>query len=594
MNDSISRFLKAISEAGIEPPMEAIPDGRLHRFSSNGKRGDKAGWYVFHPDEPAAGQFGCWRLSISQTWCSKSKDKMTPAECTEFKRRMDESKRSAEAARKADRARAAAKAQSEWREAKSADLNHPYLKKKRVKPYLIRQDAVNRLLVPMFKGDRIVGMQHISEDGEKHFMFGSDKCGASYLLAGDPSAAEKILIVEGMATAASVHEATGLPVFIAFDAGNLKPAAEAIRKQYPKAAIVIAGDNDDFQNCRHKDCGKTVRLSTDGDTCPHCDRPHGETNTGKEAAKVARSAVGGSWIIPDFSGLDTSGKPTDFNDLHQLAGPEAVRMQIEANAEEAPKDTKQQTEADLDLAIGGDRQQSDDKYANDGAGGTVDYPQVVRGAIKRIKAEGTPSPAMEEATIEAMTVLQKQEGEQSLADELVTIVTESGELFHCGENDAYITMHEAPHKTYLLQTKSFREWLSWKCRNATGKTPSESMLASVILALSGEAKHEGEMRDVYLRAAPAPDGGYMLDLCNDDWQAAHITAAGWRIVDKPPVRFRRTETMKPLPMPVPGGNCNALWRFVPVPVEYRILFVAWMFECWRQVTPFPILEVLGG
>ena len=31
---------------------------------------------------------------------------------------------------------------------------------------------------------------------------------------------------------------------VAFDARNLKPVAEAIKKQYPDAAIVIAADND--------------------------------------------------------------------------------------------------------------------------------------------------------------------------------------------------------------------------------------------------------------------------------------------------------------------------------------------------------------
>jgi putative DNA primase/helicase len=38
-----------------------------------------------------------------------------------------------------------------------------------------------------------------------------------------------VLIAEGYATAASVHEATGRPVVVAFDAHNLKPVAELFR-----------------------------------------------------------------------------------------------------------------------------------------------------------------------------------------------------------------------------------------------------------------------------------------------------------------------------------------------------------------------------
>ena len=40
------------------------------------------------------------------------------------------------------------------------------------------------------------------------------------------------------------HEATGRPVACAFDAHNLRPVAEALRRKYPDAKIVIASDDD--------------------------------------------------------------------------------------------------------------------------------------------------------------------------------------------------------------------------------------------------------------------------------------------------------------------------------------------------------------
>jgi phage/plasmid primase-like uncharacterized protein len=48
-------FIAAIQAAGLTPPESLIPDGKLHRFASNGKRGDDAGWYVFHDDGIPAG-----------------------------------------------------------------------------------------------------------------------------------------------------------------------------------------------------------------------------------------------------------------------------------------------------------------------------------------------------------------------------------------------------------------------------------------------------------------------------------------------------------------------------------------------------------
>jgi len=67
-------------------------------------------------------------------------------------------------------------------------------------------------------------------------------------------------------------------------------------------------------------------------------------------------------------------------------------------------------------------------------------------------------------------------------------------------------------------------------------------------------------RVVYVRVAKVGDKIY-LDLCNSTWQAVGIDARGWRIVDNPPVRFRRTPGMLPLTAQVAGGSMEALEKF---------------------------------
>lgn len=64
-------FQEAIRNEGIEPPVEIIGDGNIHRFNTNGDKGKNC-WYIFFPDEPAVGKFGCWKRGISQSWCSKA------------------------------------------------------------------------------------------------------------------------------------------------------------------------------------------------------------------------------------------------------------------------------------------------------------------------------------------------------------------------------------------------------------------------------------------------------------------------------------------------------------------------------------------
>ena len=40
----IGQFRDAIQAAGLVPPADIEPDGKLRRFSSNGKKADDAGW----------------------------------------------------------------------------------------------------------------------------------------------------------------------------------------------------------------------------------------------------------------------------------------------------------------------------------------------------------------------------------------------------------------------------------------------------------------------------------------------------------------------------------------------------------------------
>jgi hypothetical protein len=64
----VLQFRDAIHAAGLVPPSDIEADGKLRRFSSNGKKADDAGWYLLHDDGVPAGSFGDWRTGITQTW----------------------------------------------------------------------------------------------------------------------------------------------------------------------------------------------------------------------------------------------------------------------------------------------------------------------------------------------------------------------------------------------------------------------------------------------------------------------------------------------------------------------------------------------
>ena len=58
MLNAIQQFRDAIQAAGLIPPDGIEADGKLRRFSSNGKKADDAGWYLLHDDGIPAGPSG--------------------------------------------------------------------------------------------------------------------------------------------------------------------------------------------------------------------------------------------------------------------------------------------------------------------------------------------------------------------------------------------------------------------------------------------------------------------------------------------------------------------------------------------------------
>ena len=281
--DIVEAFRQEIAAAGLATPDQIAPDGELHRFSSSGKRGDRAGWYVLHDDGIANGIYGCWRAGISRNWCARTGNEMTPAERAKMQERVTAAREKRRIAEAANQQECRKRATERWAQSKPADPNHAYLRAKQVQAHGIRQDD-NRLLVPvMDSAGGLHGLQTIDPSGAKLFGFGTAKRGHFHQI-GEPNTV--LLIAEGYATAASIHEATGHPVAVAFDAVNLKPVAEALRLKHPEARIVVAGDND-------------------------------TSGVGQDKAKQAAGAVSGAVVIPPT--------PGDWNDIANAAGAQAVR-----------------------------------------------------------------------------------------------------------------------------------------------------------------------------------------------------------------------------------------------------------------------------
>lgn len=298
MSRAEEEFRDAIAAAGIQPPPEVIADGRIHRFSSSARRGDDAGWYVLHLDGVPIGCFGCWRMGFDQVWCAKHKREMTVAERAAMAQRIQTMKRQRESDKRRRQAEAALAALVRWAAATPADYSHPYLQCKNVRGHALRREGALLLMPVRDTAGNLHSLQEIHRDGFKHFLTGGRKKGCYHAIG---RLGRVLVICEGYATGATIHEQTGYAVAVAFDAGNLKSVALALRAKYPDIIIVIAAD-DDWKV---------------------------EGNPGLTKAREAAAAVGGLLAVPDFTGLPRGFKDTDWNDWARLRR-EAAALEVSA------------------------------------------------------------------------------------------------------------------------------------------------------------------------------------------------------------------------------------------------------------------------
>ena len=292
MSNALEQFRQTIlATLGYAPP-DINDDGAIHRFSTNGQRGDKSGYYAYHPDSNAAGVYGDWRTGLQSTWCTKSDNAMTNAERDAHKQRTKAMKAQRDADLLITQQQASQRVAALWSKADTA-ANHPYLQRKGISGYGIKVFG-DTLLIPLRDtAGKLHSLQTISPEGDKRFHSGGRIKGC-YHLMGQPNGV--LIVCEGYATGASLHKATGHAVAVAFNASNLEAVILALYRKYPTLAMVVAADDD---------------WRTEG-------------NPGLSYAKSAALSVGGVSVAPQFL-ADRPAKATDFNDLAALSGLDAVR-----------------------------------------------------------------------------------------------------------------------------------------------------------------------------------------------------------------------------------------------------------------------------
>jgi len=338
--DIIEQFRRAMADEEIIVSGDIDADGKIHRTYVDGDaKGSKNAWFILHLDEHPAGAFGCnkrYGEKVKFKWALGNSAPLSPEERKAFAIQMAAT-RARKAAEEVARHEAAhQRAMAIWNEAIDVAA-HPYLTRKGVHAHGLRVGAwpitntstgeinvacTTALLVPLRDADKkIWSLQAIFPDKsnflqrDKDFLSGGRKQGLFFTI-GKP--VEKTFILgEGYATCATIHEVTKHAVVVCFDAGNLIHVARILRDRFKDYRIIIAADNDQW----------TLQPVP---------------NPGLRAARAAALAVNGLLAVPPFTDVDidseNGSKPTDFNDLVNLHGVDAVLSEFAAPFDPAIKE----------------------------------------------------------------------------------------------------------------------------------------------------------------------------------------------------------------------------------------------------------------
>ena len=293
------QFRQAASLRMLVLPKELRADGKIHRCPLVGKA-DNDGAYLIRLDGYPSGGFQNHTDGLMwENWHADLGRPVTAQEQAAYQKQIEASRVAWEADDLRIKAAAAIRAKQIW-EAATPCETHGYLTKKGVRSHGLREKGGD-LLVPLYTPAGVLtSIQTITPSGAKLFLTGGRKSGCHFMLGavgGGP-----IYIAEGYATGATIQEATGQAVAIAFDAGNLTSVAEGLRLLHPDVDLVLCADDD----------------RTEG-------------NPGLTHATAAAQVVHGRFVVPDWGSTRPDGA-TDFNDMAQHFGKEAVKACLEGQS----------------------------------------------------------------------------------------------------------------------------------------------------------------------------------------------------------------------------------------------------------------------
>ncbi|EBK5906640.1 DNA primase [Salmonella enterica] len=317
-SDPVTEFAQELENAGLIIKGLPVMDGALHRVPTKAdKKGVKSGVYKAFLDGRPAGWYRDYRSGDAEVtrWVFSGGDNIDPLARLHLKAQAQQNRENSERELAQQYNRQAGYA-SRYVSRLPQATTSPYLTRKGVTAAPgVRINPRGELVIPFSNAQgKIRTYQRIPETGGKdaRLLKDGEKSG-NWFTIGTPVNGQPLLFAEGYATAASLHESTGLPVLMCIDAGNLIAVGQNARAVWPDSQFIFCADNDHhLQN-------------------PQTGEPE---NKGVISATQAAELSGGEVIVPVFTEDEKAQKLTDFNDLDTARGRDTFRRVINVQLRE--------------------------------------------------------------------------------------------------------------------------------------------------------------------------------------------------------------------------------------------------------------------
>lgn len=180
------------------------------------------------------------------------------------------------------------------------------------------------------------------------------------------------------------------------------------------------------------------------------------------------------------------------------------------------------------------------------------------------------------------------------ADVLIDLATQEAALFHAPDTTPFADLQVNGHReTWPVRSRGFKRWLARRYFETQNGAPNSEAMTAALNVLEAKAHFDGPELEVHVRIG-AHEGCIYLDLGDETWCAVEVDADGWRVIEEPPVRFRRASGMQALPAPTRGGSIETLRDFLNVQSDAEfVLAVSWVLAALRDCGPYPVLVLSG-